>query len=113
VSLPPVFICSFVKKGSLGASTVKIAPPPRSYFLPVCAFSYCAPFSFKAASYSSKKPVMVFPFFFGGGGGGGGSLDPLRLLFAAGGGTGVERSTPLSITVFTLIPLSTSSAPPM
>src|SRR5436190_16145760 len=100
VSLPPNFICSLVKNGSAGPSTVTIAPPPRSYFFPTSAFSCCAPDFSTASLYSSKKLLIDFILFFTARGGGG-AFAP---FFGAdvGEGAGVERSTPLSITVKTL-----------
>src|SRR6185436_3362251 len=111
VSLPPVLIWSLVKKGSVGARTVKNAPPPKSYFLPASAFSCCAPFFSHASLYSSKKLFTVLARFFLAGVGVGFGFAPF--FIGGAGGAGVERSTPLSITVPTLIPFITSSAPPI
>src|SRR5205807_5728662 len=112
-SLPPAFILSAVKKGSVGPSTVRRAPPPRSYFLPGSAFSYRAPLWASASLYSSKKLVIDFalPFWFAGALLALAESLPAEALLPLAGrlpgdgvGTGVERSTPLSIIVLTLIP---------
>jgi len=61
--------------------------------------------------YSSKKLLIDFILFFTARGGGGGFAPFFGV--GVGEGAGVERSTPLSITVETLMPLITSSAPAM